>query len=152
MSKLLCNKTRQILKDQLARHEGIKLTPYFCTANKLTIGIGRNLEQKGISLEEADTLLDNDVSQFEQEVYNKVDKEMGINLLSINDERRAVLINMAFNLGVNGLCKFKNMLSAIKKHDYELAAKEMLNSRWATQVGDRADELAQIMRTGKWTG
>lgn len=131
--------------EQLILHEGVKLKPYKCTAGKLTIGIGRNLESRGITEHEAYMLCSNDVNdinrdlQFQWPFYTHLD-----------DARRAVLLNMAFNLGISGLLKFKKMLAALLQLDYSKAAAEMLDSKWAKQVGSRADDLAKQMRTGEW--
>ncbi|WP_208855193.1 glycoside hydrolase family protein [Marinobacter algicola] len=133
---------RQLLRTQLERHEGLRLKPYLDTVGKLTVGYGRNLEDVGISRDEADFMLDNDIDQVERQL-NTVDEYQGLDPI-----RQAVLANMAFNLGFRGLMGFKNMWAAIANQDWQSAAREMLSSKWAKQVGDRAVELAFIMRTG----
>ncbi|ROS02023.1 lysozyme [Sinobacterium caligoides] len=140
---LLSNEAIQLLGQQLKRHEGIEYKPYHCTAGKLTIGIGRNIDDLGISEDEAFYLLNNDIKRVEQEVSNNISF-----LDELSDNRKIALLNMAFNLGISRLMKFKNMLSALQQHDYQTAAKEMLNSRWARQVGRRAEELAKQMEAG----
>lgn len=132
------------LLQQLKRHEGLKLKPYKCSEGYLTIGYGRNLETRGITAQEANEMLLNDVSEVEEALHR-----MGF-LSDPSDVRRAVLINMAFQLGVGGLLKFEKMLSAYLDGYYELAAKEMLDSKWAVQTPNRAKELADQMRTGEW--
>lgn len=132
------------LLQQLKRHEGLKLKPYKCPRGYLTIGYGRNLEARGITAQEANELLLNDVSEVEEALHR-----MGL-LSDPSDVRRAVIINMAFQIGVSGLLKFNNMLSAYLDGYYELAAKEMLNSKWAIQTPNRAKELAEQMQTGEW--
>ena len=132
------------LLQQLKRHEGLKLKPYKCSEGYLTIGYGRNLETRGITAQEANEMLLNDVSEVEEALHR-----MGF-LSDPSDVRRAVLINMAFQLGVGGLLKFEKMLSAYLDGYYELAAKEMLDSKWALQTPNRAKELADQMRTGEW--
>ncbi len=128
---------------QLKRHEGLKLKPYHCTANKMTIGYGRNIEQRGITELEAVELLDNDVIYLFDALPKKIE------FFNHLDKPRAdILVNMAFNLGVNGLLKFKNMLKALEMGDHATAAKEMLDSQWASQVGERANELARQMISG----
>lgn len=141
MEAILMNR----IKAQLVRHEGLRLKPYRCTAGKLTIGIGRNLDDRGISLKEAYAMLERDIQDCEQwlideipEVYNKLD-----------EVRQSVLLNMCFNLGISGLLGFKNTLEFIKVGDWERAANNMLVSRWAKQVGRRAIELSELMRKGK---
>lgn len=133
-----------ILLRQLKLHEGVRLKPYRCTEGKLTIGIGRNLDDRGITVEEANTLLRNDVAE--------VMAGLAINLpwiWDLNETRQRVLVDMAFNLGVNGLLEFRRTLAAIEAGQYEHAADMMLNSRWASQVGERARRLSQMMATGE---
>lgn len=132
------------LINQLMRHEGLRLKPYRCTANKLTIGVGRNLEDKGISVDEAMHLLKNDVRDCWIDLENFNDKL--ISELSLT--RQYVLVNMCFNLGINRLKGFKKMWAALERHDYDEAAKEMLDSKWSTDVGERSFELAEQMRSG----
>ncbi|WP_321402677.1 glycoside hydrolase family protein [Maridesulfovibrio sp.] len=133
-------------KEQIIKHEGLKLTPYRCTAGKITIGVGRNLDDNGITRGEAMMMLNHDIEACEGQLYVSMPW-----VFQLSDPRRAVLLNMCFNLGFNGLCKFKNMLSACESGDYELAASEMLDSKWAKQVGQRADELTLQMETGEWS-
>ena len=134
---------RHLLKAQLERHEGLRLKPYRDTVGKLTIGIGRNLDDVGIAPEEAELMLDNDIDAVERHLKT-VDEYS-----ELDPVRQVVLANMCFNLGFYGLMAFRRMWKAIARRDYVAAAAEMLDSRWARQVGSRADELAQIMRTGE---
>jgi lysozyme len=130
---------------QLRRDEGVRLKPYKDTVGKLTIGIGRNLDDVGISNVEADTLLKNDVTR----AMADLDKHLPW-WATLDDARRGVLVNMAFNLGIHGLLGFKNTLRMIETGRYNDAADNMLQSKWATQVGVRAQRLATQMRTGAW--
>lgn len=132
---------RDDLISQLIRHEGLRLKPYRCIAGKLTIGIGRNLDDKGITEEEAMYLLTNDIEQCEFQL----NKELPF-FKTLDMARQDVLLNMCFNLGIKGLLGFKNTLAMIEVGNYEAAADNMLNSKWAYQVGDRAKELADIIR------
>ena len=131
------------LRDQLIRHEGLRLKPYTDTVGKLTIGVGRNLTDRGISKAEAMHLLDNDILEAQTAVVKALPWTV-----EIDRPRLEILMNMAFNLGIGGLLKFERFLAAVQEGSYELAAVEMLNSKWAKQVGQRADELASMMRTG----
>lgn len=133
------------LKSQLRRHEGLRLLPYECSAGKLTIGYGRNLEDKGISVEEAEQFLDADITDCIKDLERSVDF-----FGSLDEVRQDVLINMCFNLGIGRLLKFKNMLAALSRGDFKKAAAEMLDSKWARQVGGRAIELSLQMKTGKY--
>ena len=136
---------KQKLTEQLERHEGLRLNPYKCTAGKLTIGIGRNLVDKGISPEEARVMLNNDIDEF----WRKLSNELPI-VNSLCDARQNVVANMAFNLGVRGFLTFKNMINCLSVQDYHGAANEMLKSKWAKQVGNRANELAEQMKSGEF--
>lgn len=126
--------------EQIKIDEGFRGQPYKCTAGKITIGYGRNLEANPLTKAEAQILLENDLKKIVKKLtrygfYTRLDSG-----------RRAVILNMAFNLGVNGLMKFKNMIEALELKDYDKAADEMLNSRWANQVKSRATRLAKQMR------
>jgi len=126
--------------EQLIKHEGLRLKPYKCTSGKLTIGIGRNLEDNGITKEEALYLLYNDIDACVIDLYREIPL-----IKDLNGDKQEVLVNMCFNLGINRLLKFKKFLSALKSGDFKEARKEMLNSAWAFQVGNRALELADII-------
>jgi lysozyme len=111
----------------------------------LTIGIGRNLTDVGISRDEAEYLLSNDIHR------TIVELNQALPSLSLIDEiRRNALYNMAFNLGVKGLLGFTNTLALLQQHKYSEAAEEMLKSKWANQVGVRAQRLAEQIKTGEW--
>lgn len=134
----------------LKQQEGYRQHPYRCTAGKLTIGYGRNLDDVGVSKGEADNLLRWDVTNVMGVIpYDR------LNFGDCNDDVRCcVLINMAFNLGAGKILGFSRMLAAFRAGDYSAAADEMLDSKWAEQVGkepgQRAYVLAQMMRTGEW--
>ena len=128
------------LRDQLIQHEGIRLSPYRDTVGKLTIGVGRNLDDMGITRDEALFLLDNDILRAQSAVIHALPWST-----TLDRPRFEVLVNMAFNLGINGLLGFAKFLAALQAGDYPTAAQEMLDSRWATQVGQRALELATIV-------
>jgi len=133
------------LIDQLTRDEGCRLKPYRDSVGKLTIGVGRNLDDVGISQEEAAFLLHNDIRVAEAGVVKAL--PWTVNLDPI---RKAVLVNMAFNMGIWKLLGFKHTLELIQAGEYEQASDEMLNSHWAEQVGSRAARLSVQMRTGEW--
>ena len=138
------NYDREKLIDLIIYHEGLELKPYRCTAGHLTIGIGRNLDDRGITEDEARFLCQNDVDIVEQELARKFPFIVGL-----DDVRIRVLLDMAFNLGVHRLSAFSNMWAALEEGDYKQAAVEMLDSRWARQVGRRATNLSQMMETGE---
>lgn len=130
---------------QIKRHEGLRLKPYKCPADKLTIGYGRNIEDNGISEFEAEYLLNNDIRQTLEQI--KAEFEF---FDSLNEARQAVIVNMVFNLGLPRFKKFKKAIAAIEQQNFLAASKEMLDSRWARQVSKRADELAEQMKQGQW--
>ena len=129
---------------QLKLHEGVRLKAYKCTADKTTIGVGRNLDDLGITEEEADYLLANDISRVKVALSREIPW-----LADLNDVRQRVLLDMAFNLGISGLMQFKKTLRAVELGEYERASRMMLDSKWATQVGKRADRLSVMMNIGK---
>lgn len=131
------------VRETLIRHEGLRLKPYRCSAGKLTIGVGRNLEDTGITELEAHWLLMNDITRVGDELLSALPW-----ISKLDDVRQEVLCNMAFNLGTPGLLKFKRTLLAVQYGEYEAASRYMLESKWAKQVGARASELSQAMKTG----
>lgn len=134
---------RQAMVRQLRLHEGERLRPYRCTAGKLTIGVGRNLDDRGITPEESAVLLSNDISLVEAQVFRALPWA-----LTMNEVRQRVLIDMAFNLGIDGLLAFKRTLATMQSGSYQDAARMMLDSKWAGQVGQRAERLSRMMATG----
>ena len=135
-----------VLIKQLICDEGLRLKPYRDSAGKLTIGIGRNLDDKGISEGEACILAENDVEQAYVDILSHLPWMSKLDLLEF--ARFEVLVNMCFNMGIGGLLEFKSMLVFLQEENYEKAAQEMLDSKWAKQVGQRAVRLAEQMRTG----
>lgn len=128
----------------LILHEGLRLKPYQCPAGKTTLGIGRNIEDNGISEEEALLLLENDIERCRNELsqfhfYGR-----------IGEVREAVVLDMLFNLGLTRFRTFKKMIHALERYKFDEAANEMESSRWYTQVGVRSRRLVEMMRTGQW--
>lgn len=127
----------------LIQHEGLKLQPYKCSAGKLTIGVGRNIEDNGITQDEAIYMLRNDIKRCRDEL-GKFHLSLG------TGAREAAIVNMLFNLGLPRFTAFKNMIMALSLGQWEVAAEEMLDSKWAKQVGQRAQTLADMVRTDTW--
>jgi len=136
------------LVTQLRRDEGEVLHAYEDHLGFLTIGIGRLIDKRrggGISAEEAAYLLNNDIDtriialKRTLPWFNQLD-----------EARQGVLVNMSFQLGVEGLLAFKNTLAEVRSGNYEKAAELMLMSKWATQTPERAQRLAKQMKTGEW--
>lgn len=131
------------LKLDLTRDEGVRLKPYEDSVGKLTIGIGRNLDDVGISSAEADYMLTNDVASIMQTL------DMAIPYWkNQTEDRQRAIANMAFNMGIHRLLGFTNMLAAIRAGDFATASQEALNSEWAKQVGARAQRIAVLLATG----
>lgn len=139
-----------ILRIQLRIDEGEVQFPYQDTRGFLTIGIGRNLTVKGINAEERKLIFENDLSEAVA-----VARRCIPSFDALNDVRKYVVVNMAFNMGYGngknrGLSSFVNTLKAIAGEQWETAAILMAQSDWAKQVGARAVRLATNMRTGVW--
>lgn len=158
---------KEKLIELLVKHEGEKLQVYNCSAGFATIGVGRNLQTKGltklecdklnlgtheknsviaklevrgITKEESRYLLSNDIDYFTDELSKRL---FGFNYLP--ETAKIVLIDMAFNIGVSGLLKFSKTLLLINSGKFKEASKEMLNSTWAKQVGNRSFELSGML-------
>lgn len=134
-----------LLSEQLKRDEGVKLHPYKDSMGKLTIGVGRNLDDVGISMDEAEMLLANDI----QHAINSIDATFPW-AMGLDSARKDALTNMAFNMGIGGLMGFRKFLAAMQSGDYNTAADEMLDSQWAKQVPNRAYRLSVQIRTGAY--
>ncbi len=136
------------LVKQLRRDEGEVLHAYEDHLGFLTIGIGRLIDKRkggGISQEEAAYLLNNDIDTRTAELERRIPWFKGL-----DEARRGVLLNMAFQLGVDGLLAFKNTLKEVQDGNYSKASEMMLLSKWATQTPERAKRLAKQMETGEW--
>ena len=127
---------------QLKSDEGFREHMYKCSENKTTIGYGFNLEV-GLTEQESDVLLRFKISQLkfilgEYRWYRL-----------LNDVRKGVIINMVYQMGLNGVRQFKKMIAAIEEGDYDKAAIEMMDSKWFSQTEKRANRLINKMRTGE---
>lgn len=133
-----------LLLEHVKDAEGFRAYPYRCTAEKLTIGYGRNLEDVGISREEAALLLSNDLAGAIEHAET-LDFFPGLDPV-----RQMVVVDMIFNLGASRFRLFRKFQAALALRDFTLAAHEMKDSRWYTQVGRRAEKLHKAMLTGIW--
>jgi lysozyme len=131
------------LETQLMIDEGFRSNPYKDTVGVLTVGYGRNLDNVGISKDEAYYMLQNDIKKVRLELSTKLSF-----FKNINEVRQEALINIAFNLGTNGLLKFVNTLRLLNQSKYTEAAQELLKSDWASQVGDRAVRISNQIKYG----
>ena len=134
----------ETIEQMLIRHEGMMLKPYICPAGKMTIGVGRNLEDTGITKDEAMAMLRNDIVRIAGELITSLPW-----VAKLDRPRYDVMINMAFNLGTAGLLKFEKFLYHMEQKQFSEAAKEMLDSKWAKQVPKRAYELSSMIRIGE---
>lgn len=131
---------RELLREQLRRDEGVRDRPYKDSVGKLTIGVGHNLDDKPLPAEVIDLLLEHDMRDAEMDA-----RLLLRNFDELSDARKAVVVNMAFNLGRGRLAGFTNTLKAIREGRWADAAAGMRASLWATQVGARAERLARLM-------
>ena len=129
------------LRAMLRQHEGVRHLPYHDTMGKITIGVGRNLTDRGLSQDEISLLFENDI-------------KLSIDILDslftkwheFPTSARHALISMAFNLGGPRLTKFKKMRSALENRDFLRAANEADNSLWAQQVPARAADVIKMFQ------
>jgi lysozyme len=130
------------IRTTLIKHEGIELKPYRCTSDKLTIGVGRNLDDNGISHETAMQMLTEDIDAAVEDLRRN---------LSWFDAApvpvQEALVNLAFNMGMPNLMQFRKTLILLRDGAWDRAADELLDSRYATQVGYRAVEVADMIRS-----
>tara|TARA_R100001015_G_C4505709_1_gene78898 strand:+ start:147 stop:569 length:423 start_codon:yes stop_codon:yes gene_type:complete len=129
-------------------HEGVKSHAYQCTAGKWTIGVGRNIDEEGglgLSEEEINVLLINDVERVKNELTAAY-----FWFPALDEVRQAAMIDMCFNLGLSRLRGFVKAIEAMSRQQYDNAADEFLDSRWASQVGQRAIRVTDMIRTGEY--
>lgn len=140
---------KQELTRQLRGDEGVRSTVYKDHLGFDTIGVGRLVDPRkpgaGLRGHEIDYLLRNDIDERIDELTRRLPWWQ-----DLDDARKGVLLNMSFQMGVDGLLGFKNTLAMVKAGDYEGAARGMLNSLWAKQTPERAQRLSEQMRTGQW--
>ena len=134
------------LSDQLRIHEGVRSHFYRCTSGLATIGVGRCIEEGslGLSDDEIDYLLENDIKRCKQELI------AFSWFMDLDAVRQDAMVNLCFNLGFSRLSLFTNALGAMAEANYDLAAMEFLDSKWARQVGKRSEDVAHMIRTGEY--
>lgn len=128
------------LRNQLKTHEGMRDKAYKDSEGVLTIGVGHNLQANGLSPEVIEMILDEDIN-----IATFDAKETLKNFNKLPEDVQIAMINMTFNLGRKRFSSFKKMIAAIDARDFKTASKEMLDSKWANQVGYRARELATMV-------
>jgi lysozyme len=144
MPKYISDDLKATLARALIKDEGERFMLYKDSEGILTIGVGRNIQERGISKDESELMLSNDINI----VYNQALNNFPW-FDSLNDTRKCVILNMLFNIGLTRLTGFKKMLAAIEAKDYKEAAVQMLDSKWAKQVKVRACRLAKEMQDGQ---
>lgn len=140
-----------LLIAELRRDEGVRYEPYKDTMGIDTVGVGHNMEAHPLPSDWTFPLTDDQVNLLLSQDLQSVYADLTGNLpwwLYLDDVRQRVLCNMCFNLGINRLLGFRNTLGFVRQGKWDDAAQGMLNSAWATQVGERAQRLAAMMRTG----
>lgn len=130
------------IKETLIKHEGLKLDMYKCSAGVWTIGVGHNLEDKGISKRVAGIMLAEDIGDALDDLERNI-----VYFYDLPEAAQEALVNLAFNMGIPRLMQFKKTLAYLRSGDYKKAADELLDSRYASQVGYRALEVAQMIRS-----
>jgi lysozyme len=144
------------IADQLRRDEAIRQFAYddsdgltllkgATLRGNLTIGVGRNLNAEGVSPDEITLMLNNDIIAVNDSLESTFPWTT-----TLDPVRFGVLQNMCFNLGIEGISEFINMLAQVQSGDYAAAAQDMLQSKWAEQVGARAQRLSVQMEKGEW--
>ena len=132
----------------LKRHEGVESHAYHCSENKVTIGVGRIVDKAGglgLSDDEVDYLLQNDIDRVSGELDSEYEWFAGL-----DEVRQDAMIDISFNLGQTRLRAFKKALAAMSEGDWGEAAAQFMDSRWSGQVGNRAKELPEMIRTGTY--
>lgn len=131
--------------DLIKDHEGLMLRPYHCSAGKLTLGYGRNIEQRGITLEEAEYLLANDIRECREALTRDYSW-----FAALDEARQGAMVDLRFNLGARGLAGFPKFLAAMGRGDWPRAAQELRQSRWYGQVARRAPRIVGMIESGEW--
>ncbi len=145
---MITSLVEQLWRDEGEVKKGGRHVAYKDHLGYLTLGCGRLIDERrggGLSDAEAEYLLSNDIREKTEELKAAIPW-----IDSLSETRRSALINMSFQLGVDGLLKFKKTLALIEKKEYHKASKEMLNSLWARQTPSRAMRISRQIRTGEW--
>ena len=132
------------LRETITRHEGSRLQMYQDSLGIWTIGVGHNIQEKGISPKVMELILDEDLEEAISELKRSVSF-----FSKMPQQVQEALVNLAFNMGIPRLMQFKKTLAYLRDGNFEAAADELLDSRYAEQVGRRADEVADMIRTAE---
>ena len=136
----------QLVK-MLKRHEGVRSKVYMCSANYETIAVGRNISESGLGLseDEINYLLNNDIKRVREELTDSY-----FWFPAMNEARQDALVDISFNLGQTRLRGFVKALEAMSREQFDVAADEFMDSKWSQQVGNRAIEVTEMIRTGEY--
>lgn len=129
----------------IKEHEGLMLKPYQCSANRTTIGYGRNLEDRGISLNEAEYMLGNDISSAREALVSNLPW-----FVQLDEVRQAAMVDLVYNMGWPRLAGFRKFLACMTRGDYAGAGAELVDSKWYTQVGRRGPRIVKMIQLGLW--
>ena len=135
------------LIEMLKLHEGVRSKVYMCSAGYETIGVGRNIAESGLGLseDEIEYLLKNDIKRVREELEDNY-----FWFAALNEVRQDAMIDISFNLGLTRLRGFVKALEAMSREQFDIAADEFMDSRWSQQVGNRAVEVTEMIRTGEY--
>jgi lysozyme len=135
------------LIEMLKLHEGVRSKVYMCSAGYETIGVGRNIAESGLGLsdDEIEYLLNNDIKRVREELEDNY-----FWFAALNEARQDAMIDISFNLGLTRLRGFVKALEAMSREQFDIAADEFMDSRWSQQVGNRAVEVTEMIRTGDY--
>jgi len=131
----------------LKRHEGVRSKVYMCSANYETIAVGRNISESGLGLseDEINYMLNNDIKRVREELTDSY-----FWFPAMNEARQDALVDISFNLGQTRLRGFVKALEAMSREQFDVAADEFMDSKWSEQVGNRAVEVTEMIRTGEY--
>ena len=135
------------LIEMLKLHEGVRSHVYLCSAGYETLGVGRNISESGLGLSDVgiEYLLNNDIKRVREEL-----EDTYFWFPALNEARQDAMIDICFNLGLTRLRGFVKAIEAMSREQFDIAADEFMDSRWATQVGNRAVEVTEMIRTGDY--
>ncbi len=131
------------LQQQLIKHEGLRLFPYEDTVGKMSIGVGHNLTDRGLTSDQVMKILNDDIYMVIKQISTFSW------YAALNEVRQRALVDMIFNIGITKFNQFTHLIAALEASNYDEAAHQMLESKWAEQVGVRANTLANMVKMGK---
>ncbi len=135
------------LIEMLKLHEGVRSHVYLCSSGYETLGVGRNISESGLGLsdDEIEYLLNNDIKRVREEL-----EDTYFWFPALNEARQDAMIDICFNLGLTRLRGFVKAIEAMSREQFDIAADEFMDSRWSQQVGNRAVEVTEMIRTGEY--